>query len=367
MERYQTFIFSPVRWGIFLAIVLIVSTAGLLRLKVESNPIAFFPVKSDMVQSDNVIASFFGGTRFFSMTLTRKDTNLTAEEPWHELDEIPELLRADPAVGNVASVVPLARRVSRLLTGKPFSPAGISLLLGGKSLFSKKFDDYLSSKVSADRRTVKIDLTCENNPSLSYAALANRLARTVEKRFPRWEVRTAGTAILNDAMISVIINTQITSLLTTLATVFLVLCLIFRSLRIGLIAIFPIALAALFINACMGLFGVSLNLITVVIVNACIGVGIDYAIHYISGYQLAAPRAASRREALLRATVRKGPAILFNTYVVGIGFLVLALSTFPPIRHFGFFVFISMIATSTFALVFLPVLLSLGTTPHNTQ
>jgi predicted RND superfamily exporter protein len=52
----------------------------------------------------------------------------------------------------------------------------------------------------------------------------------------------------------------------------------------------------------------------------------------------------------------KGGAILFNTIVVGVGFLVLILSSFPPIRSFGLFIFISMVVSSLFSIIFLPVL-----------
>ena len=65
---------------------------------------------------------------------------------------------------------------------------------------------------------------------------------------------------------------------------------------------------------------------------------------------------ADRVSALLETTRRKGSAILFNTLVVGIGFAVLMFSSFPPIRHFGIFVFASMVTSCVFALMFLPAL-----------
>jgi len=108
----------------------------------------------------------------------------------------------------------------------------------------------------------------------------------------------------------------------------------------------------------MGLFGVPINSVTIVTVNTCIGIGIDYAIHFTAGYLYVRGEHPDRVSALLETARRKGSVIVFNTLVVGIGFAVLMFSSFPPIRHFGIFVFASMVASCAFALVFLPALYS---------
>ncbi|MBD3391513.1 MAG: MMPL family transporter [Chitinivibrionales bacterium] len=121
----------------------------------------------------------------------------------------------------------------------------------------------------------------------------------------------------------------------------------------------PIVLSTLFVYALLGFFGVAINVVTVIIVNTCIGIGIDYAIHFTAGYLFLRGRYAARRDALAATARIKGAVIMFNTLVVGIGFLVLAFSSFSPVRDLGLFVFVSMAASSTFSLMFLPVLFSL--------
>ena len=108
----------------------------------------------------------------------------------------------------------------------------------------------------------------------------------------------------------------------------------------------------------MGVCGISINLITVVIMNTCVGIGIDYAIHFISGYLHAAPAATDRQSALSVTIHRKGTPILFNTLVVGIGFCVLLFSSFPPIRDFGLLVFISMFVAAGFCIFLISLTIS---------
>ena len=109
------------------------------------------------------------------------------------------------------------------------------------------------------------------------------------------------------------------------------------------------------VYALMGLFNVSINMVTVVIVNTCIGIGIDYSIHFTAGFIYIKKNFSNNIDALISNVGNKGAVIMFNTMVVGAGFFVLMFSSFPPVRNFGLFIFLSMVISSTFALIFLPL------------
>jgi predicted RND superfamily exporter protein len=156
-------------------------------------------------------------------------------------------------------------------------------------------------------------------------------------------------------MITLIVKTQISSLLLAFSSVFIILSLLFASVRTGFYTTVPIVFSTVFIYALMGLSGVTINMVTVIIVNTCIGIGIDYAIHFTSGYLYCRRQYPTQREALLATVANKGAVIIFNTMVVGAGFLILVFSSFPPIRHFGGFIFLSMVTSTLFSLIFLPV------------
>jgi predicted RND superfamily exporter protein len=233
------------------------------------------------------------------------------------------------------------------------------MILGGRGLLGAKFGQFVNTWVSPDRKKTKIALICKNVSGTRFLEVSREIEARVSREYPDWNVLVAGPPVLNDAMTFVLIRTQISSLLLAFGSVLLVLCLLFRSFKIGLIALVPIALSTAFVYALMGLFGVAINAITVIIVNTCIGIGIDYAIHFAAGYLYVRGDYEDRMDALMATVRTKGSVIMFNTGVVGIGFLVLAFSSFPPIRDFGVFVFLSMVASSTFSLVFLPILFRL--------
>ncbi|MFP4417791.1 MAG: efflux RND transporter permease subunit, partial [Chitinispirillaceae bacterium] len=355
-DLYGSFINNDYKWLVAVGVIVAIGTIGFLRVRVEGNPIAMFSAQNQIRKSDEIISEHLGGTRFLTIVMKNTDTTLTSVEQWQTVEEISHYVSDLEMVGATTSMLPLIRKVSTMLTDKPISNAAISMILGGKGLLGKRFNDYISHWVTEDRTTTRILLICKNVTGTRFLQLSKELKETLSQKYPSYDFLIAGPPVLNDAMTYVLIDTQVSSLLIAFISVFLVLCLLFRSIKTGAFAIVPIMLSTLFVYALMGFFGVAINAVTVIIVNTCIGIGIDYAIHFIAGYMYVRDAHRSPFEALLTTTRNKGSVIMFNTFVVGIGFLVLALSSFPPIRHFGLFVFVSMVTSSTFSLLFLPIL-----------
>ncbi len=356
--RLSGFVLGSRWWAPGVVVVLAISAVGLLRIRVESNPIAMFDRSSELRQSDRIIGRHFGGTRFFSVVLKPPSGKLQSAAQWRKVEEIAAHAGEIPGVGDVQSMLPLLRTVGSMLTGSEYSDAAVSLILESGGLLGKRFGSYVDTWVTGDRSRTRLTVICRNDPELRFRDMAREIEQYVHTNYPDWEVLAAGPAVLTDAMISVLISTQITAFVITLSVVFIVLSLLFGSLRIGVLAIVPIMLSSVFVFAMMGLIGVPINTVTVIIVNTCIGVGIDYSIHFVSGYLFVRHSYADRREALAAALRTKGTVIVWNTLVVGAGFVVLAASGFPPIRQFGSFVCISMVSSCTFSLVLLPVLFS---------
>lgn len=354
--RYEHFVLTSYRWVGLGLLIVVVGVVGFLQVRIEGNPITMFRRSSEVRQADQIIGEHLGGTRFLHVVLTHREHEVTTVRDWAEVDTIVRYLDGDTLVGASTSLLPLMKRVSGLLTDEDLSTAGVSMVVGGKGLLGRSFGSYIDSWVSPDKRSVKITLMCRNVSGTPYVAFAERVEEYVAARYPHWDVLVAGPPMLNDAMTFLLVDTQISSLLLAFGCVFLVLCLLFRSLKVGVFAVLPIALSTGFVYALMGLSGVAINSVTIIIVNTCIGIGIDYAIHFVAGYFFVRGDHPSRRSALLATAKVKGSVIMFNTFVVGIGFLVLAFSSFPPIRHFGIFVFVSMVASSAFALIFPPAL-----------
>ncbi|MGM0443343.1 MAG: efflux RND transporter permease subunit [Fibrobacterota bacterium] len=357
---------SRITWMIFksplphvlLLLVIITAVLGIPKIYFETNPIAMFSKDSDIVQSDRIISQQFRGTRFFNVLLTTREGDLTDLERWREIDSIVTYIKDIPEVGNVFSALPVLKETSRELTGKDFSSSSVKLLIQRADRLDEHGQKLLRNNITEDNKTIKLTVVCKNipDPAFDYRDLAGDIHTHVQNSYTSWTTLEAGPSLLTNAMLDLLVDTQVSSLLLAIFFVFLILMLLYRSLRIGFYTTLPILLSTVTTYALMGIFGVSINLVTVIVMNTCIGIGIDYAIHFSSGFLFYRRTESSNMKALIRTIFNKGSVILFNTIVVGSGFLVLIFSNFPPIRSFGLFIFISMIISAVFSIVFLPFL-----------
>ncbi|MBN1757697.1 MAG: MMPL family transporter [Chitinispirillaceae bacterium] len=329
-------------WMFVIPVLAILFVIGVRATRVENNFMMMLPPGNELRKSDTFMADHFGGTRFFSVMLEKKEGTITTEDDWKRIDTFSTFIDRQEGVGNVASLIPLITRVSELLTKNRFSAAAVKLITAPGGGAGKSYGKFLANFLSADRHRTRIQVICRNESEILTLTIARNIEHYVAEHLSGYTVLVSGPAILGEAMSSILMETLLTSLIATIIPVFFCIVLFFRSLRIGIYCSIPIVLLMGFVYAMLGLCGISINIITVVIMNTCIGIGIDYAIHFVSGYQHAARVTPNRFDALA-ATIRlKGTPILFNTLVVGVGFCVLLVSSFPPIRDFGLLVFISM-------------------------
>jgi predicted RND superfamily exporter protein len=157
-----------------------------------------------------------------------------------------------------------------------------------------------------------------------------------------------------------LVRSQLTSLIVAVLLVIALVSLIFKSLREGLYASIPIIATIAILYGVMGLTGIPLNVVTVLVASVAMGIGIDYAIHYISNFNDALHREFELNNAVEEAIMISGKAILINFISVSAGFLILIFSDLMPMVYFGILIALSMLGSSMGALTLLPAVLLLG-------
>ncbi len=150
---------------------------------------------------------------------------------------------------------------------------------------------------------------------------------------------------------------QLQSFALALVLTFLLMLLIRKSMKLGLISITPIIFTLGVVYGFFGLAGVELDYVTMMVASVSIGVGIDYAIHFVHGVMSGLKQGLSREEAITASFREKGGAIIANSLAVMLGFAVLLLASMNPLRTFGAIMVGSMFLAALSALTLLPALL----------
>lgn len=181
----------------------------------------------------------------------------------------------------------------------------------------------------------------------------------IRDRFPKgYTVEIGGVALVEESLNRLVVESQLTSVIASLALVFLILAIYYRSAMAGFFGLIPLGTSILINFGVMGAFGIKLNIGTAMVASIAVGVGIDYIIHYLAAYHHAYLE-GKRGMDLLRSTyLSSGKAIVYNAASVGAGFAVLALSQFSILAYLGILICLTMLTSALSSLTVLPVLLN---------
>jgi uncharacterized protein len=217
-----------------------------------------------------------------------------------------------------------------------------------------------SAYVTEDRTRARLNIQVADMGSRQTLALIGAVQVRVDEAFgslPEVEAALTGDAYVGSMGLTLVFRDLIGSLAAAFVIIFGFLVLVLRSWRLGLISLPPNLIPLVMTMAYMVVRGIPLNLATVIIFSVSIGMAVDGTIHVLARFREELRRVDDVDEAILRAARGTGKAILFTCLSLMLGFGVLLLSSFPPVRRFGELVAVTMGTCLLATLVMVPALL----------
>jgi predicted RND superfamily exporter protein len=345
-------------------IIVVVSIAGMTKVWINSSFLEKFEKTSDIVQTDKFINEHFGGTSTLNVILDSKKSE-AFKNP--KVLKLVEKMQRDvvgnlKVVGNSFSLADYLERMNKVMHSDKEEyntiPANRNLIAQYLLLYEMSGDpDNLWKVVTEDYKKANVTFQLKSDNSKAINAALARI-ENFKNDFTKLGVTInyAGSGYKALVFTDLILQGQIISLIMSLFIVIILLSLMFKNIKLGLIGSVPIMITAVISFGIMGWFGIPLNSTTALLSSIAIGIGIDYAVHLIEQYKINS--ACGDKDLTVKRTMaHSGRAILFNAVVVIAGFLVLLFSVFPPNRELGFLVslnmFISFVGTLTIMVILL--------------
>lgn len=388
---------------IFLSLV---SIWGLSKLEVENRFIDYFHSDSEIYRGLSVIDKQLGGTATLEIILDapkvaatsesdkqnvdqgedpfaepeQSETARDSDDPFAEatpagyatpavksywfsmsgLDQIKQLhdyLESLPEVGKVQSLA-ISYQVAQDINGGKLNDFELGVM---RSALSKDIKDFLIAPYLADdKQQARITLRVkETTPDLRRAELVEHIRHYAvdQMKLQPEQVHFTGMLTLYNNMLASLFESQIKTIFVVFISIVLMMLLLFRSLSIALIAIFPNILAAGIVLGGMGLTGIPLDMMTTTIAAIVVGVGVDQAIQYIYRFKEEFAHCGNYIESMHRSHASIGRAMFYSSATIVIGFLILALSQFIPSIYFGVLTSFAMFTAIIGTLTLLPKLI----------
>jgi predicted RND superfamily exporter protein len=188
----------------------------------------------------------------------------------------------------------------------------------------------------------------------------NRLVRELEEFLkkevdvPGLKVEVTGVFVLYANMLHSLFAGQTKTTVLVFGAILLMMVLLFRSIRLGLLAIVPNIVPVLFVLGTMGWLGVNLDMNNIMVASVSLGIAVDDTLHYLFRFRSEIRVDGDYEGALVRTHNTIGKAIVLTSVVIVSGFLVLAFSNFIPTRNFGVFTSLAMVTALLAAMTLLP-------------
>lgn len=171
------------------------------------------------------------------------------------------------------------------------------------------------------------------------------------------KTRFTGTGIIIDKNSDYIRDSLLQGLLFAIGVISLIVALIYKNVRMLLIALIPNVLPLMIAGAILGFVGTPLEAGVAIVFAIIFGIAVDDTIHLLSKFKLTKDRGYSTEEAIGITLVETGKAISLTTIVLFFGFLSLLLSVNPPAITIGTLISSTLVSALVCDLLIIPILL----------
>ena len=224
------------------------------------------------------------------------------------------------------------------------------------------FDAFMAGKFDRARILLRV----EDIGSRRMLALVGRLQSKADAIFAGTgaRVRFGGEAYVGSSGIDVFIRDLAYSLLAAVVVIFLLMGLLFRSVRLGLISVLPNIGPLVATIGYIGVRGYDLNVTNVVIFAVGLGLAVNDTIHFLTRFREELAVDPDVRNAILKAFRGAGRAIVLTTVLLVLGLGVLLTSQFVPSQRFAELVSVTLAGALVGDLLVLPAMLMLFWKPQ---
>ncbi len=331
---------------LFIAI-LIISAAGIMRIKFETNTFHYLPdtnqIKSDLL----VIEENFGGTIPFIVVIrAEKDIDFSDPDAVKLAEKLEnKFLNENEGITSVFSIVEYIKEFNQAFNSNDPDFYRIPDLRSDiADAFELGDPDVLERIISPDHRQICVTFNTiwESNESgyLLHAAVTEYLRQELKSDF---SFHITGLSSLYLTMDKHLQESQIRSFFIAFTIIFLMMIAVCRNLWLAALAmipnLFPIALTL----GIMGWFGIPLDVATTMIASVTIGIAVDDTIHFVSWLRRNSGIHTDTTAAIVQTFLDVGKPIVITTFLLFSGFMVLMFGSIIPTQMFGVLTAFSMV------------------------
>lgn len=364
-ERLGDFVVARRKTLLWSGLLVVVALAsGLPRNEASDNWLHHFDERyAFRTDTEFIVENLTGLDRLDYSLSSGVEGGITDPEYLRKVDAFADWYRTQPEVRHVQAFPDIMKRVNKNLHGddpafyqipeEPDLAAQLLLLYEFSLPFGADLNDRIDIGKSATRMTVALD----NTSTKDHLDIDARAQAWLQANAPDLASPASGFTMISAHLSDRNVESMLRGTILATGLISLILLLVFRNIRVGLICLVPNFVPAAMTFGLWGYLSGVIGLGASVVVAVAIGIIVDDTIHFVSKYMSGRQQGLSSPEAV-RATFRAvGPALWATTAILTAGFLVFASSGYEPSWTLGVLVAVTISFALVADLFLLPALL----------
>ena len=230
-------------------------------------------------------------------------------------------------------------------------------------------DGWDIEREDASEAVADVDILAEYNsmlrlqvemPSFSSKEVEHehgQIERMVKEYFPDATVGFTGSAFQLYKMTKYLVNGQILSLGIALLAITILMVIVFRSVKAGLIGMIPNIMPVIAAGGIMGICDFPLDFMTMTIMPMLLGIAVDDTIHFINHVKYSFEQKREYSAAVLDAFRNVGKALCMTTFILVLTFGMFMTSVVKMYWHIGLLSGLGLLAALLADYLIAPVLM----------
>jgi hypothetical protein len=367
MERFAEAVIARRRVLLVVMTVLIVGFATLLpRFSFNDRFVTYFDERMEFRVASDWAADNLTGIYQISYSLESGETGgVSNPEYVAKVEEFANWFRTQPEVVHVSTFSDVMKRINKSMHGDDESyyrvpddrdMAAQFLLLYEMSL---PYGLDLNDQINVDKSATKLTLTLTDISTTEMQALINRADTWLKTNAPEYMYAyPAGQAVMFAFIGRNNFNAMTTGTAIALLLISGCLMLALRNLKLGLISLIPNLTPPIVAFGILALFTPEVGFWATFVIATALGLIVDATVHFLSKYRRArVEHDKSPEDSVRYAFATVGTALWVSTFVLVVGFAILALSPFKVNAMLGIMVALTVAVALIIDFLLLPSLL----------
>jgi uncharacterized protein len=335
-------------------IIIIVSGFGISKLKVDLNTRKMMGNKLQHAIDQNYISdSSIGATNAYSIALQFPEHNDALNyEILEKLDQLTDYINQEDYVKRTTSINSIIKEVNMQRNGNDehfyIIPEKDSTIRGLVLTSKRLLEGSMDSWIDQDNKTLRILVEIYDVSTLKTKAHIDGLNNEIIRIFPKednpdFRYLLTGGVIQLSIMNQYITRGLIQSVISALIVISIMMMVVFRNFKLGLIAMIPNITPVIITGGLMGFMGEPLEFVTMTIAPMVMGLAVDDTIHFINHVKLDFTRIGHYEKSIKSSFIKVGKALILANVILCATFSAFIFSSVHSMVNMGIYMVVAML------------------------